>query len=119
MKFIVDAQLPPALACALREAGHDAQAVRELGLQAAEDSAIWDYALAHRAAVITKDHDFADRLFASRSAPVIVWLRIGNTSTRALLVWLLPLWPDVIRQIESGDRLIEVREKARNNPFVQ
>ena len=32
MRFVVDAQLPPALAHALREAGYDAQAVRELGL---------------------------------------------------------------------------------------
>ena len=112
MKFVVDAQLPPALARALREAGHDVQAVRELGLREAEDSDIWDYALANHVAVITKDQDFAERLLASRSAPVIVWLRIGNTSHRALLAWLLPLWPEVISRIESGDNLIEVREKS-------
>jgi len=111
VKFIVDAQLPPALARALRETGHDVQAVRELGLREAEDSDIWDYALTNQAAVITKDQDFAERLLASRSAPVIVWLRIGNTSNLALLAWLLPLWPDVISRIESGDNLVEVREK--------
>jgi predicted nuclease of predicted toxin-antitoxin system len=81
-------------------------------LREAEDSDIWDYALANHAAVITKDQDFAERLLASRPAPVIVWLRIGNTSNRALLALLLPLWPDVISRIESGDNLIEVREKS-------
>lgn len=111
MKFVVDAQLPPALARALREAGYDAQAVRELGLREAEDSVIWDYALANHTAVITKDQDFSERLLVSRSAPVIVWLRIGNTSTSALLAWLLPLWPEVMSRIESGDNLVEVREK--------
>lgn len=111
MKFVVDAQLPPALARALQQAGHDVQAVRELGLHEAEDSDIWDSALANHAVVITKDQDFADRLLASPSAPVIVWLRIGNTSNRALLAWLLPLWPEVISRIESGDNLVEVREK--------
>lgn len=45
MKFVVDAQLPPALARSLREAGHDVRAVRELGLREAEDSDIWNYAL--------------------------------------------------------------------------
>lgn len=94
MKFIVDAQLPPALARALREAGYDVQAVREIALREAEDSDIWDFALANHAVVITKDQDFAERLLASRTAPVIVWLRIGNTSNRALLAWLLPIWPE-------------------------
>ena len=115
MKFVVDAQLPPALARALREAGCEAQAVRELGLRGAEDSDIWDYALANHAAIITKDQDFAERQLASRPAPVIVWLRIANTSNRALLAWLLPFRPEVINRIDSGDNLVEVREK-RSSP---
>jgi predicted nuclease of predicted toxin-antitoxin system len=111
VKFLVDAQLPPALARALREAGYEVQAVRELGLREAEDDAIWDYALANQAVIVTKDQDFTDRLLSGRTAPIIVWLRIGNTSNRALLAWLLPLWPDILSRIESGDKLIEVREK--------
>jgi predicted nuclease of predicted toxin-antitoxin system len=95
----------------LREAGHDAQAVRELGLREAEDDAIWDYARAQQTVIVTKDQDFADRSLASQTAPIIVWLRVGNTSNRALLAWLLPLWPDIISRIQSGDKLIEVREK--------
>lgn len=115
MKFLVDAQLPPALARALREAGYEVQAVRELGLREAEDYAMWDYALANQAAIVTKDQDFADRLLSGRTAPIIVWLRTGNTSNRALLTWLLPLWPDILSRIQSGDKLIEVREKLSPN----
>jgi predicted nuclease of predicted toxin-antitoxin system len=44
VKFLVDAQLPPALALWLCEAGHEAQAVREAGLREAEDGAIWNHA---------------------------------------------------------------------------
>jgi hypothetical protein len=40
---------------------------------------------------------------------VIVWLRIGNTSRRALLAWLSPLIPQIVKMIELGERLIEVR----------
>ncbi|MFZ0709617.1 MAG: DUF5615 family PIN-like protein [Terrimicrobiaceae bacterium] len=111
MRFVLDAQLPPALARALREAGYDVRAVRELGLRDADDSEIWDYALANQAAIITKDQDFAECLMSRRPAPVIVWLRIGNTSNRALVTWLLPLWPDILSCIEAGDSLVEVREK--------
>jgi len=111
VKFIVDAQLPPALASALREAGYDAQSVREIGLREAEDSEIWAYALANQAVIVTKDQDFAERSMSSRRVPAIVWVRIGNTSRRTLLAWLLPLWPAIIGHIEDGDHLIEVREK--------
>ena len=110
MKFIVDAQLPPSLAQALREIGYDVQAVRELGLREAEDSEIWSHALTNQAAIITKDQDFAERLMSGKPSPIIVWLRIGNTSNQALLTWLLPLWPDIINRIQSGDNLVEVRE---------
>jgi predicted nuclease of predicted toxin-antitoxin system len=39
VKFVVDAQLPPALARLVREAGCDAFAVREIGLREASDAA--------------------------------------------------------------------------------
>jgi len=40
VKFLADAQLPPALARWLVEAGCEAQAVREIGLREADDGAI-------------------------------------------------------------------------------
>jgi predicted nuclease of predicted toxin-antitoxin system len=106
--FVVDAQLPPALARVLRDSSCDAVAVREIGLRDAMDSDIWHYAIQRQAAIITKDEDFAERCLYSQNQPVIVWLRIGNTSNQALLNWLIPLWAEIIRRIELGDRLIEV-----------
>ena len=52
MKFVVDAQLPPALARLLREAGCDAFAVREIGPREASDAEIWRYAVQQQAAII-------------------------------------------------------------------
>lgn len=112
MKFIVDAQLPPALARALRDRGVDAAAVRDIGLREADDRDIWKYAVENNAAIISKDEDFAERLLADPSAPIVIWLRVGNTSNQNLLAWLMPLWPDVARRIEAGDRLVEVRERS-------
>jgi hypothetical protein len=45
---------------------------------------------------------------------VIVWLRIGNTSNHALLRWFVPLWPEIMRCIGLGDRLIEVPESSNS-----
>ena len=109
MKFIVDAQLPPSLAAALRQAGCDAVAVREIGLREAKDAAIWQYALQNDAAILTKDEDFAERCARSPNPPVVIWLRIGNATNPVLLGWLMPILPTVLARIESGDRLIEVR----------
>src|SRR5204863_464754 len=61
MRFLVDAQLPPALARWLAANGHAAEHVADRQLEAASDAAIWDCALREAAAIITKDEDFALR----------------------------------------------------------
>ncbi len=78
-------------------------------MKEADDTTIWHYALKHDAIVITKDDDFAKRFRQNKIAPCIVWLRIGNTSRKALLDWFKPLFPKVVALIEEGERLIEVR----------
>jgi len=45
MRFLIDAQLPPALARWLSSQGHHAEHVADLGLEAAEDSRVWRHAL--------------------------------------------------------------------------
>ena len=109
MKFLVDAQLPPAIARWLRDAGHDAQAVREVGLREAEDGDIWNHALATGAVIITKDEDFPTRAQQKDVSPVIVWLRIGNVSNRALRLSFMPQLPQIITWIEQGARVVEIR----------
>ena len=109
MRFLIDAQLPPALARLLTAHGHHAEHVADVGLRDADDSPIWQYAVAHKAVLITKDEDFAYRAGKGGTTPVIVWLRIGNTSRRALLVWLEPLIPDIETMVRAGETLIEVR----------
>jgi len=109
MKFIVDAQLPPGLAKALRDAGEEAVAVRDAGLLAATDSQIWDYALAQDAVIVTKDEDFVQRSLFSPQSPVILWLRVGNCTNRALQEKLMPCLPDILAFIRDGEQVIEFR----------
>jgi len=61
MRFLVDAQLPPALAHRLAAMGHEAEHVADRGMQTASDAAIWSSALASSTAIVTKDEDFAQR----------------------------------------------------------
>jgi predicted nuclease of predicted toxin-antitoxin system len=41
MRFVVDAQLPPALARVLTAHGHQAEHVSDIGLREADDPLIW------------------------------------------------------------------------------
>ncbi|AHF93300.1 hypothetical protein OPIT5_26865 [Opitutaceae bacterium TAV5] len=110
MSYLVDAQLPPALAQWLREAGYnEACAVRELGLRDADDGEIWKEAHARGLTVITKDEDFAQRAQTGAPGPQIIWLRIGNTSNAALRAWLLPRIPQIAALLAQGCRVVEVR----------
>jgi predicted nuclease of predicted toxin-antitoxin system len=107
--FLIDANLPPALAAALVQAGHPARHVEEEGLRYADDEQIWNHALECDAVVVTKDEDFPDRCLRSASKPIVVWLRIGNCRNAELLEWFMPLLPEILVRIQFGDRLIEVK----------
>ncbi len=58
MKFIVDNQLPIALARFIVSLGCECVHVSEVGLAEATDAQIWDYACRNERIVISKDDDF-------------------------------------------------------------
>ena len=109
MKFLIDAQLPPALAHLIISLGHEALHVEEAGILGATDQEIWNYAIANGQTIITKDEDFKNiLLLAPAPTTPVVWVRIGNCSNTALLQWFLPLFPDVIAHLQRGEKLIEL-----------
>ena len=108
MRFLVDAQLPPALARWFVAQGHEAEHVGDNGMQAASDTVIWDYALATAAAILTKDEDFAQRKVLTAAGPIVVWIRLPNTRRRDLLAWFATILPDVLAALERGETLVEV-----------
>jgi len=109
MRFLVDAQLPPALAKWIAEKGHSASAVRDQGLCNSDDGSIVNFSTESDWVVVTKDDDIVERAIGRKDGARVVWLRIGNSTNRALFAWLEPLWSEVVRQLEQGQRVIEVR----------
>jgi predicted nuclease of predicted toxin-antitoxin system len=108
MRFLVDAQLPPALARWLAERGHAAEHVFDSAMAAADDRVFWDRALATGAVIITKDEDFAIRRALTSTGPSVVWSRLGNTRRRELLAWFQFRLPAVLVTLERGESLIEI-----------
>ncbi len=108
MRFLIDAQLPPALARWLADQGFEAEHVSERNLQTASDRQIWDYAVASKAVIITKDEDFSQRRALVTDGPAIVWIRLPNSRRRDLLVWFDKALPGIVGALQDGETLIEV-----------
>ena len=109
MRFLIDAQLPPALARWLSACDHPSLHVADIGMQAASDRQIWDLADKDDWVIITKDEDFAQRKALTTSGPQIVWLRWPNGRRAELLERFAQVLPQVIAALERGENLVEVR----------
>lgn len=59
-RFLVDTQLPSALARWLKAQEHVAEHVLDIGLAQGRGGLVWNYAAEHQAVIITKDEDFAE-----------------------------------------------------------
>jgi predicted nuclease of predicted toxin-antitoxin system len=90
VRFLVDANLSPDVADCLRLAGHDAVAVREVGLQDAADETILDAALADDRIVVSHDTDFGTLVALRRAArPSFILIRSADPLTTTQIVDLL------------------------------
>ncbi|MCW5695867.1 MAG: DUF5615 family PIN-like protein [Bauldia sp.] len=107
MRFLVDAQLPPSFASWLNGQGHQARHVTEVGLGSSADQEIWDEASRSDAIIVSKDEDFADLVRRTASGPAVLWVRLGNTTTAALLGAIAPVFSDIVGAFERGERLVE------------
>jgi predicted nuclease of predicted toxin-antitoxin system len=108
LRFIVDAQLPPALARFLTDAGHPSEHVHDFAAEAFPDAQLWDRALAMNAIIVTKDEDFAVRSVRTGAPPPIVWVRLGNTRNKALLDSFAKLLPKVAAALANGEKIVEL-----------
>jgi predicted nuclease of predicted toxin-antitoxin system len=108
MRFLVDANLPPALARWLIEHGAEASHVADGGGAARTDASIWNEAVAAAAVIMTKDDDFPRRRSVARQGPQIDWIRLGNTRKAPLLAHLAAVWPGVVAALGRGEAVNEV-----------
>ena len=100
--------MPPALAAWIRTRGHEASALREIGLRDAADVDIWAYACSEDCVLITKDEDFP-LLAEARPGPTIIWVRTGNLLKHVLLKRFEQAWPSLLQHLDAGIAVIELR----------
>jgi predicted nuclease of predicted toxin-antitoxin system len=58
--------------------------VRDLGLKASKDPVVWDYAARTGYTIVSKDADLRQRSFLYGHPPKVIWIRLGNCSTKRI-----------------------------------
>jgi predicted nuclease of predicted toxin-antitoxin system len=84
LKLLFDENLSPELVRALEAEYPASSHVHRVGLGRALDDEVWRYAGEHGFLIVTKDSDFHERSLLRGSPPKVVWLRLGNCSTREI-----------------------------------
>jgi len=101
VKFLIDNQLPAALAVYLRKKGVDCQHVLDVGLSGASDADLCRYA--------AEDEDFFYLGSNHKALFQLIWVRLGNCRTAALVSTFEQVWPKLEASLKAGERIIEIR----------
>jgi len=89
VKLLLDQNLSRHLVGQLRDVFPESEHVTALGLDAATDREIWEYARDHGHVIVSKDSDFRQLAFLHGPPPKALWLRVGNASTATALQLIL------------------------------
>lgn len=108
MKFIIDTQLPPALAKFLVEKGFDAiHTTFFADGHLLQDTEIIHIAIEENRIIATKDSDFLDNYLLKGSPPKVLLLQFGNISNKELLQYFENHIHKIITVFEEGAELVK------------
>lgn len=88
MKLLFDQNISFRLVEKIADIFPGSSQIRLEALENTEDLVIWKYAKDHGFTLVTFDTDFYDISLLRGHPPKIIWLRIGNTSTKNLASFL-------------------------------
>lgn len=82
MKLLFDENLSHKLALRVADIFSGSLHVRDAGFASTDDPIIWDYAKDNDFMIVSKNADMHDLSLVFGNPPKVVWLRLGNCSTR-------------------------------------
>jgi predicted nuclease of predicted toxin-antitoxin system len=96
MRLLFDQNLSHRLVKLLSSEYPGSEHVRDVGLNAADDRTIWDYAARNGFVIVSKDSDFEQRALLYGHPPKVIWIRLGNCPTSAVSALLRARLADVL-----------------------
>lgn len=121
MRFLIDNALSPYLARELCHGGHDAVHVRELGMAAATDEAIFNLAFQEDRIILSADTDFGMILAHRNTAkPAVVIFRQADKRPSTILTIFLANLPSIAESLQEGAVVVfqDRRIRVRKLPFL-
>ena len=82
MKLLLDQNISFRITTKIQEIFPGSKQVRDLGLENSKDSYLWTYAKENNYCIVTFDGDFYDLGLVKGSSSIVIWLRLGNTTTQ-------------------------------------
>ncbi len=109
MKFLIDANLPDQLTRVFVEAGYECTHVETILPRYSPDTTIARIANETGAVVVSRDHDYVQFSRDGMLTVPLIWVHLGNMRRAALASAIQSRLPAILRSIEAGERIIEIR----------
>ena len=84
MRLLFDQNISYRVTKILSKSFPEAKHVSQVGLQDSTDIGIWEYAKSNDYTIVTFDSDYYDLSIVKGCPPKIIWLRIGNATTKKI-----------------------------------
>jgi predicted nuclease of predicted toxin-antitoxin system len=84
MKLLFDHNLSPRLVGLLADLYPNSNHLYLMGLDQESDSIVWETAKTQDYIIVTKDSDFNELLIVQGFPPKVIWIRVGNCSTKII-----------------------------------
>jgi predicted nuclease of predicted toxin-antitoxin system len=102
-RLLSDENLSSRLVEALAAAYPDSTHVEQVGLRGAPDLTIWEHARMHGHVLVTRDEDFHRLSVVRGFPPKVVWIRLGNCTTREVAALLRRRTADLVAFVADDE----------------